>query len=110
LTDVLRSLLVKASIPPSFPADDIKVLEYWRAIDAFQTAQNISREKLEKGEVKEYSFYDGPPFATGLPHYGHLLMGSIKVGAKEANNLWSRERNGCFKRCFSGTHRPHVPP
>lgn len=25
-----------------------------------------------------YTFYDGPPFATGLPHYGHLLAGSIK--------------------------------
>lgn len=56
------------------------MLAYWRAIDAFQTAQAISRAKLERGEATEYSFYDGPPFATGLPHHGHLLMGSIKVG------------------------------
>ena len=27
-----------------------------------------------------YTFYDGPPFATGLPHYGHILAGTIKVG------------------------------
>ena len=26
-----------------------------------------------------YTFYDGPPFATGLPHYGHILAGTIKV-------------------------------
>lgn len=30
------------------------------------------------GHTKAYSFYDGPPFATGLPHYGHLLAGTLK--------------------------------
>jgi hypothetical protein len=30
------------------------------------------------GPKKAYSFYDGPPFATGLPHYGHLLAGTLK--------------------------------
>ena len=29
-----------------------------------------------------YTFYDGPPFATGLPHYGHILAGTIKVGVE----------------------------
>jgi isoleucyl-tRNA synthetase len=29
---------------------------------------------------KPYTFYDGPPFATGLPHYGHIAAGTIKVG------------------------------
>lgn len=43
-------------------------------IDAF-------KEQLRRTEGKpEYSFYDGPPFATGLPHYGHLLAGTLKVG------------------------------
>jgi len=28
---------------------------------------------------KAYTFYDGPPFATGLPHYGHIAAGTIKV-------------------------------
>ena len=66
--------------PVAFPADDQKILEYWRKIDAFQTGQKLSRERLEKGQGKgEYRFYDGPPFATGLPHYGHLLLGTIKV-------------------------------
>lgn len=44
-------------------------------IDAF-------KEQLRRTEGKpEYSFYDGPPFATGLPHYGHLLAGTLKVGS-----------------------------
>lgn len=38
------------------------------------------REQLRRTEgKKEFVFYDGPPFATGLPHYGHILAGSIKV-------------------------------
>ena len=36
---------------------------------------------------KPFSFYDGPPFATGLPHYGHLLAGTIKVGAMRYDRL-----------------------
>ena len=32
---------------------------------------------MSKGKP-EYTFYDGPPFATGLPHYGHILAGTIK--------------------------------
>ena len=34
-----------------------------------------------------YSFYDGPPFATGLPHYGHILAGTIKVSSKHLKQL-----------------------
>lgn len=33
--------------------------------------------------IYRYSFYDGPPFATGLPHYGHILAGTIKVSIVE---------------------------
>ena len=56
-----------------FAKEEEKVIQYWREIDAFQTSL-----KLAEGRP-EYSFYDGPPFATGLPHYGHLLAGTIKV-------------------------------
>jgi isoleucyl-tRNA synthetase len=48
-------------------------LSYWDQIKAFETSLKLSEGK------PEYSFYDGPPFATGLPHYGHLLAGTIKV-------------------------------
>ncbi|CAG8520180.1 6354_t:CDS:10 [Ambispora gerdemannii] len=56
----------------NFPAEEVKILEFWREIEAFQTQIRLSEGK------KPYSFYDGPPFATGLPHYGHLLAGTIK--------------------------------
>ncbi|CAO1622138.1 unnamed protein product [Jaminaea pallidilutea] len=58
----------------SFPKEEAKVLSYWREIDAFKTSLKQSKEEGRK----PFSFYDGPPFATGLPHYGHLLAGTIK--------------------------------
>ncbi|KAH7919323.1 hypothetical protein BV22DRAFT_1041026 [Leucogyrophana mollusca] len=60
------------SKPFNFPKEEEKVLQYWREIDAFQTSLKLSEGK------PEYVFFDGPPFATGLPHYGHLLAGTIK--------------------------------
>jgi isoleucyl-tRNA synthetase len=55
-----------------FPRMEEGVLQYWKEIDAFQTS-------LKKSEGRKvYTFYDGPPFATGLPHYGHILAGTIK--------------------------------
>lgn len=59
--------------PFNFAKEEEKVLEYWKEIDAFQTSLKLSEGR------PEFSFYDGPPFATGLPHYGHLLAGTIKV-------------------------------
>jgi isoleucyl-tRNA synthetase len=58
--------------PFNFPKEEEKVIAYWREIDAFQTSLKLSEGK------PEYVFFDGPPFATGLPHYGHLLAGTIK--------------------------------
>ncbi|XP_077291479.1 isoleucyl-tRNA synthetase [Arctopsyche grandis] len=55
-----------------FPKEEERILEYWKKIDAFRTCL-----KQSKGKPR-YSFYDGPPFATGLPHYGHILAGTIK--------------------------------
>ncbi|KAL4432409.1 hypothetical protein ABPG77_001708 [Micractinium sp. CCAP 211/92] len=63
---------VKESKDYHFPAEEEEVLRFWQEIDAFT-------EQLRRTEGKpEYSFYDGPPFATGLPHYGHLLAGTLK--------------------------------
>ncbi|KAJ2615173.1 isoleucine--tRNA ligase [Coemansia sp. RSA 1365] len=56
----------------SFPREEAKVLKFWREIDAFKTSVKLSEGR------KPFSFYDGPPFCTGLPHYGHLLLGTIK--------------------------------
>eukprot|EP00271_Cylindrocystis_brebissonii_P013098 TRINITY_DN3268_c0_g1_i2.p1 TRINITY_DN3268_c0_g1~~TRINITY_DN3268_c0_g1_i2.p1 ORF type:complete len:1233 (+),score=293.29 TRINITY_DN3268_c0_g1_i2:403-4101(+) len=56
----------------SFPKEEEKILAFWTKVDAFHT-------QLKKTEgLPEYVFYDGPPFATGLPHYGHILAGTIK--------------------------------
>lgn len=57
----------------SFPKSEERTLEFWDQIDAFN-------EQLRRTEGQpEYTFYDGPPFATGLPHYGHILAGTLKV-------------------------------
>ncbi len=56
----------------AFPKMEEAVLEFWKKDDTFA-------KSLKRNEGKErYKFYDGPPFATGLPHYGHLLAGTIK--------------------------------
>ena len=56
----------------AFPKMEEDVLSFWEKDGTFQ-------KSLKKNEGKErYKFYDGPPFATGLPHYGHLLAGTIK--------------------------------
>lgn len=78
-----------ASVPINVPASEETVLNYWREIDAFKTSQKLSEGK------PEFSFYDGPPFATGKPHYGHLLAGTIKVsggfrlGITKERQAWS---------------------
>ena len=56
----------------AFPQMEEGVLKFWSENSTFE-------KSLEKNRGKErYRFYDGPPFATGLPHYGHLLAGTIK--------------------------------
>ena len=56
----------------AFPKMEEDVLAFWEKDGTFKK----SLKKNEGGE--RYKFYDGPPFATGLPHYGHLLAGVIK--------------------------------
>ncbi|GAB0494291.1 hypothetical protein MMPV_005583 [Pyropia vietnamensis] len=56
----------------SFPGTEEAILSYWDSISAFDTANTLSAGR------PVYSFYDGPPFASGLPHYGHILAGHIK--------------------------------
>ncbi len=57
---------------PDFPALEADVLDYWDRDDTFRAS--IDR----RSAAQEYVFYDGPPFANGLPHYGHLLTGYVK--------------------------------
>src|SRR6478735_87409 len=61
---------------PVFPDLERAVLAYWAADGTFQASID-NRPPGEQG-ANEFVFYDGPPFANGLPHYGHLLTGYVK--------------------------------
>ena len=61
---------------PSFPALEREVLDFWAADGTFRASVE-ARPAGENGS-NEFVFYDGPPFANGLPHYGHLLTGYVK--------------------------------
>ena len=61
---------------PNFPELERRVLEFWRREGIFQAS--IDQRPAGRGGSNEYVFYDGPPFANGLPHYGHLLTGYVK--------------------------------
>jgi len=67
-----------AGVPstPRFPQIEEQVLAYWAADDTFRASVE-QRPAGENGD-NEFVFYDGPPFANGLPHYGHLLTGYVK--------------------------------
>jgi isoleucyl-tRNA synthetase len=67
-----------AGVPanPRFPQIEEQVLAYWEADDTFRASVE-QRDAGTDGD-NEFVFYDGPPFANGLPHYGHLLTGYVK--------------------------------
>ncbi len=57
---------------PRFPEIEEEILKYWEEHKVFE-------KSLEKPAPRgDFVFYDGPPFATGLPHYGHILASTIK--------------------------------
>ena len=56
----------------SLPEIEEKILAKWEKEKTFSESLNL------RDKAKEFVFYDGPPFANGLPHYGHLLTGFVK--------------------------------
>ena len=55
----------------SFVDSEHKILKFW-------LEENIFQKSLEKTKnAAPYIFYDGPPFATGLPHHGHLIGSTL---------------------------------
>ncbi len=56
----------------TFPEMEKEILSFWQENKTFEKSLEKTRNN------KPFAFYDGPPFATGLPHYGHLLPGTIK--------------------------------
>jgi isoleucyl-tRNA synthetase len=55
-----------------FPVMEEAILQFWRKHDIFR------RSIRQREGCEEYVFYDGPPFATGMPHFGHFVPGTIK--------------------------------
>ncbi len=61
----------------SLPGEEEKILSFWDQNKIFEKSVEANASGKSPG-AKNFSFYDGPPFATGLPHYGHLLAGTLK--------------------------------
>ncbi|WP_345764410.1 isoleucine--tRNA ligase [Diaminobutyricibacter sp. McL0608] len=57
---------------PNFPEIETEVLDFWKKDGTFRASID------NRADAPEWVFYDGPPFANGLPHYGHLLTGYAK--------------------------------
>lgn len=63
---------------PNIP-QQVKFPELEKEILKFCDEHNVFERSIEQNKDEEsYSFYDGPPFATGLPHYGHIMVGVLK--------------------------------
>ena len=70
---LLRTMPLRPVEPQvSFPSLEEALLERWEAERVFE------RSVEERAHAEAYTFYDGPPFATGLPHYGHLVANILK--------------------------------
>lgn len=82
---------MKKAQPADFPVFEVEMLQIWKDEDTFK--QSI---KNRVGEQR-FSFYDGPPFANGLPHFGHSLVTTIKDSLgryKTMRGYYVERRNG----------------
>lgn len=61
---------------PNFPAIETETLKFWQQDNTFSAS--VEQHAATGDASNEFVFYDGPPFANGLPHYGHLLTGFVK--------------------------------
>src|SRR4030042_2524212 len=69
---IKKSKFKPADPKVNFPKIEEEILKFWKKEKIFEKSLR-NRQK-----AKKFSFYDGPPFATGLPHYGHILAMTIK--------------------------------
>ncbi|MFH1402281.1 MAG: class I tRNA ligase family protein [Patescibacteria group bacterium] len=68
----LGNPITKSDVKSEIAKNEERVLEFWQQAKIFEKS---IRKDAPKGD---FVFYDGPPFATGLPHYGHILTGTVK--------------------------------
>jgi len=67
-----RTPFERVSPAADFPSQEREILDLWDRLDAFPTSVEM------RDPTSEFTFYDGPPFPTGSPHYGNLLAGVLK--------------------------------
>ena len=79
---------------PSFPNMEETVLKYWDKDDTFN--KSVERNPFGDHSQNEFVFFDGPPFANGLPHYGHLLTGYAKDVIPRYQTMKGRKVNRVF--------------
>ena len=82
--------------PPELPQLEQEILNFWRENKIFEkSVENRSKDN-------SFIFYDGPPFATGMPHYGHLLASTTKdviprfqtMSGKRVERVWGWDCHG----------------
>jgi isoleucyl-tRNA synthetase len=73
----MKKYYPEVSSSPDFPKLEENVIKLWNENNCFEKSIE-GRDAKKDGEDNEFVFYDGPPFANGLPHYGHLLTGFVK--------------------------------
>src|SRR5512133_1715146 len=73
-----------------FPTVEEEILAFWKENSIFNATLDATKDN------DAFVFYDGPPFATGLPHYGHLLAGTIK----DVVPRYQAMRGACVERRF----------
>ncbi|HET9091187.1 MAG TPA: isoleucine--tRNA ligase [Acidimicrobiales bacterium] len=78
------------SAQPSYPALEEETLAFWEKDGTFEAS--VAR----RAKDPEFVFYDGPPFANGLPHYGHLLTGFVKDAVPRYQTMRGRRVERVF--------------
>jgi isoleucyl-tRNA synthetase len=78
----------KVDSQPKFPAVEEAIAAFWKGDHTFEASVD-QRDAGVNGD-NEFIFYDGPPFANGLPHYGHLLTGFVKDAVPRYQSMRGR--------------------
>ncbi|NNN22520.1 MAG: isoleucine--tRNA ligase [Acidimicrobiales bacterium] len=78
MTDQIFNPYPPVPSAPNLPNIEMEILDFWDKDETFAASVEMRPAKTAEGSPNEYVFYDGPPFANGLPHYGHILTGFIK--------------------------------
>jgi isoleucyl-tRNA synthetase len=76
-TEQHAAIYPPATAAPDFAAMERETLEYWRDRRIFERSVELRPSRVNQAS-NEFVFYDGPPFANGRPHYGHLVTGFVK--------------------------------